>query len=262
MNIAQINKLSLLHDDNYIIFCKTDFLFEEFEKIKKLKNDVVLITGNSDYPIDVYRFNKKPKNVKKWFAQNAIINHIDLVPIPIGIENKLPAFRDGHGIGYYDNAQLKEDLVLRNLQVTPTKKIYANFNISTNYHYRSLVRDVCVKSDYIDWDEPNLSLVEFFDKILDYEMIVCPAGNGVDTHRLWEVLYSNRIPITIKVGDFKIYELYDKLPVIILDNIEDLYNIDLIEKKLEKIKNNEYDLSILDVSYWFDEINQNKINTI
>lgn len=259
MKIIEINKLSSLHNGENIIFCKTDFLFEEFEKIKKLKNDVVLITGNSDYPIDEYRFNGKPKNVKKWFAQNAIVNDIDLIPIPIGFENKLPALRDGHGIGYYDRVSLKENLVLRNLQVIPTKKIYANFNVGTNTYHRTMVRDVCIKSNHIDWDAPNLSVVEFFDKILDYEMIVCPVGNGVDTHRLWEVLYSNRIPITIKVGDFKIYELYEKLPIIILDNIEDLYNIDLIEEKLEKIKSNEYDLSILDISYWLDEINQNKI---
>lgn len=256
MKIIEINKLSSLHNGENIIFCKTDFLDGEFQYISKLKNDVVLITGNSDYPIDEYRFNKKPKNVKKWFAQNALVNDIDLIPIPIGFENKLPALRDGHGIGYYDRVSLKEDLVLRNLQVTPTKKIYANFNISTNYHYRSLVRDVCIKSKYVDWDEPNLSLEGFFDKILDYEMIVCPAGNGVDTHRLWEVLYSNRIPITIKVGDFKIYKLYEKLPIILLNSIEDLYDIDLIQKKLEEIKSNEYDLSILDVSYWLDSISK------
>ena len=195
MNIININKLSSLHNTNNIIFCKTDYLFDEFEYIKKLENDVILISGNSDYPIDDFRFSKKPKNIKVWYAQNALVNDDNLIPIPIGIENKLPAYRDGHGIGYYDRVSLKEDLVLRNSQVAPTKKIYANFKISTNYNYRSLVRDVCLKSDYIDWDEPNLSLVEFFDKILDYEMIVCPAGNGVDTHRLWEIMYLGSIPI-------------------------------------------------------------------
>jgi len=256
MKIIEINKLSSLHNGESIIFCKTDFLYDEFQHISNLKNDVILITGNSDYPIDQYRFNKKPKNIKKWFAQNALVNDIDLIPIPIGIENKLPALRDGHGIGYYDSAKLKEDLVFRNLEVEPNKKIYANFNVLTNYHYRNMVRDVCIKSNYIDWDEPNLSLEEFFDKILEYEMVVCPIGNGIDTHRLWEVLYSNRIPIIIKVGDFKIYELYEKLPIIILNNIEDLYNIDLIQKKLEEIKSNEYDLSILDVSYWLDSISK------
>lgn len=260
MKIIEINKLSSLHNGESIIFCKTDFLDDEFQHISNLKNDVILITGNSDYPIDEYRFNKKPKNVKKWFAQNALVNDIDLIPIPIGFENKLPALRDGHGIGYYDRVKLKEDLVFRNLEVKPTKKIYANFNVLTNYNYRSVVRDVCLKSNYINWDGPNLSLEEFFDKILDYEMIVCPAGNGIDTHRLWEVLYSNRIPITIKVGDFKIYELYEELPIIILNNIEDLNNIDLVENQLKEIKNKKYNLNILDIEYWINKINNINLN--
>lgn len=254
MNILELNKLSSLHNWENIIFCKTDYLFNDFEKIKKIENDVVLISGNSDYPIDEFRFSKKPKNIKKWYAQNALFKDDNLIPIPLGIENKVPAYRDEHGVGYYDRVSLKENLILRNLQTTPTKKIYANFNISTNYHYRSLVRDVCIKSKYIDWDEPNLTLIEFFDKILDYEMVVCPVGNGVDTYRLWEVLYSNRVPITIKVGDFKIYELYNKLPIIILNSIEELYDMNLIQQKFEEIKSNQYDLSILDTSYWFNKI--------
>jgi len=254
MNILELNKLSSLHNWENIIFCKTDYLFNDFEKIKKIENDVVLISGNSDYPIDEFRFSKKPKNIKKWYAQNALFKDDNLIPIPLGIENKVPAYRDEHGVGYYDRVSLKENLILRNLQTTPTKKIYANFNISTNYHYRSLVRDVCIKSKYIDWDEPNLTLIEFFDKILDYEMVVCPVGNGVDTYRLWEVLYSNRVPITIKVGDFKIYELYNKLPIIILNSIEELYDMNLLQQKFEEIKSNQYDLSILDTSYWFNKI--------
>jgi hypothetical protein len=254
MKIIEINKLSSLHNGESIIFCKTDFLDDEFQHISNLKNDVILITGNSDYPIDEYRFNKKPKNIKKWFAQNALVNDIDLIPIPIGFENKLPALRDGHGIGYYDRAKLKEDLVFRNLEVEPNKKIYANFNVLTNYHYRNMVRDVCIKSNYIDWDEPNLSLEEFFDKILEYEMVVCPIGNGIDTHRLWEVLYSNRIPITIRVGNFKIYELYEKLPIIILDNENDLYNEKLLDNKLNEIKNKQFDKNIINLEFWVSQI--------
>lgn len=260
MNILELNKLSSLHDWKNVIFCKTDYLFEEFEKIKKLENDVVLISGNSDYPIDEFRFSKKPKNVKIWYAQNALFNDNSLIPIPMGIENKVPAYRDNHGVGYYDRVSLKENLILRNLKIKPTKKIYANFNITTNYTYRSAVRNVCILSNHIDWEEPNLNLGDFFDKILDYEMVVCPIGNGVDTYRLWEVLYSNRIPITIKVGNFKIYELYEKLPIIILNNIEELYNINLIQNKLDEINKKKYDLSVLDTSYWFDKIKENKTN--
>jgi hypothetical protein len=93
-------------------------------------------------------------------------------------------------------------------------------------------------------------LTSFFDKILDYEAIICPIGNGIDTHRLWETLYSNRIPIIIKVGDYKIYELYEKLPIIILENENQLYDEKLLDIKINQIKNNQYDMSLLDMSHW------------
>ena len=85
-------------------------------------------------------------------------------------------------------------------------------------------------------------------------MIICPSGNGIDTHRLWEVMYSDRIPITIKMGDYKIYDLYKKLPIIILDKVEDLKNKNLIYDKLSDIKNQNYNLDVLECSYWINEI--------
>ena len=37
----QINKLSYLHNDTTIVFCKTDYLIKEFEKISNLKNKCI-----------------------------------------------------------------------------------------------------------------------------------------------------------------------------------------------------------------------------
>jgi hypothetical protein len=49
-NFIEINKFSEIHDGEKIVFCKTDFLLNEFEQIRKIDNDVFLITGNSDNP--------------------------------------------------------------------------------------------------------------------------------------------------------------------------------------------------------------------
>jgi hypothetical protein len=250
MDLIQINKFSELHDGNKIIFCKTDFIFNEFELISKIPNDVILITGNSDYPIDESRFHLKPNNVKKWYAQNAIVNDECLIPLPIGLENKLESVRPGHGIGYYDRVLEKEQLLSRSITKQPIKKYYSNFKVETNYLHRSKIKSICENSPHIDWEESKLYLTEFFDKILEYEAVICPIGNGVDTHRLWEVLYSNRIPIIIRVGNFKIYELYEKLPIIILDDENDLYNEKLLDNKIKEVQNNQYDMSLLDYSYW------------
>ena len=254
MELIQINKFSELHDNNKIIFCKTDFILSEFEKIKNLNHDVILISGNSDYSIDDRLISLCPKNVKKWYAQNVLSNNPILEPLPIGLENKLPSLRDGHGVGYLDRVTEKENLLSRKIDTLPSKKIYSNFNINTNLRYRSKIKQICLGSNHIDWEESNLTLKGFFDKILDYESVVCPIGNGIDTHRLWEVLYSNRIPITIKVGNFKIYDLYKKLPIVILENEIDLYDLTLIEEKISEIKNSKFNLEILDCSFWKNKI--------
>jgi hypothetical protein len=125
MDFIQINKFSKLHNGDKVIFCKTDFIIDEFQKISKIPNEVILITGNSDYPIDEHRFYLKPDNIKKWYAQNALINDDILVPLPIGLENKLKSIRPGHGIGYYDRVLEKEQLLSRSITKQPIKKYYS-----------------------------------------------------------------------------------------------------------------------------------------
>ncbi len=253
-NTIQINKFSHLHNGVDIIFCKTDYILSEFEYIRTLPNDVILITGNSDYPITDYHVNLSPKNIKKWFAQNALSNNEILEPLPIGLENKLFSHRDGHGIGYEERVRIKESLLSRNLNVTPTKNFYSNFTINTNYNHRNEIKNICENSPHIDWDEPNLSYKDFFDKILDYECVICPAGNGVDTHRLWEVLYSKRIPITIKIGNYQLYKIYEMLPIIILDDINQLNDEDFLKQEIIKVKNKQINLNLLDTSFWVSKI--------
>lgn len=252
-NFIQLNKFSELHS-NKIIFCKTDYIFQDFDTIQNINSDVILITGNSDYPITEKYFDKIPKNIKKWYAQNALYFSDILEPIPLGIENKLPSIRQGHGIGYFDRVQLKEKLLSKKKDILPNKLIYSNFDIKTNLNHRNECKNISQRHNFIDWEENNLTLEVYFNKIMEYEMILCPAGNGVDTHRLWEVLYSNRIPVTIKIGDYKIYELYKHFPIIVLETTEDLKNKELLENKLSEVKNKKFDIEMLYFNYWEKEI--------
>lgn len=245
-----VNQLSKLHNDETIFFCKMDYplLYNDFNTISKLKNNVILITGNSDYPITDEIVNIAPKNIVKWYCQNALSNNQIICPIPIGMENKEECCRFGHGIGYIDRVTKKENIISNLNNNIPNKFIYANFNITTNRQYRTKIKDFILNIEHIDWQEPNLSLKEFFKRIQQYKMVLCPIGNGIDTHRLWEVLYCNRIPITIKIGDYKIYKLYEQLPIIILNHIDELKNYDLLNiKYTEAIKLSN---KMLFNSYW------------
>ena len=247
--IIYFNKFFKLHDGVNIFVCKTDLLLADFKMISQIPNNVILVTGNSDFPIDSNCFAKVPANVYKWYAQNATFVNEKIIPIPLGIENFDFALRRGHGVKY-SWVEEKIDLLNRESTITPTKFIYANFSISTNTAYRQTVYDFVKNIPHIDLDDPVLTISEFFNKILDYKMILCPIGNGIDTHRLWEVLYSNRVPIILRINDCNLYELYSQLPVIIMETIDDLHNIKLLEDMYHTVKTKKYNTDILKYSYW------------
>jgi hypothetical protein len=259
-NFFQINSLSHLHNSSTIFFCKTDFLDIEFKKIEKINNFVVLISGNSDYPIDNKLVKKAPKNIFKWYAQNVVENKNYLIPIPIGLENKFDSIRSGHGISYFERTTEKEFIItnLNNLRYSNPNvsngKIYSNFNIHTNLNHRCIIKHACEEIDYIDWDEPTLGMKELYLKSINYEAVICPAGNGIDTHRLWEILYLGLIPITFKLGNYKIYEFYSKFPIVILENESFLYNKEYLFQQIQDAKKKVNYLENLEIQFWINDI--------
>ena len=59
----------------------------------------------------------------------------------------------------------------------------------------------------------------YLTSILEHKFVLCPEGNGVDTHRLWETLYLGRIPIVTRSV---VTEAFASLPMVILDSWNDL----------------------------------------
>lgn len=252
MDTIQLNKFSKIHNGKTIIFCKTDFLSEEFEYIRTLPNDVTLISGNSDYIIDDFLISNLPPNVTKWYAQNTMIVNDIVKCLPIGIENRYDCLRFNHGIGY-ERVAIKEFEISNQIQVTPSKFIYSNFNIQTNPQERSIIRDICIKSEFIDWDEPTLDISNFFKKILNYEAVVCPQGNGPgDNHRIYETLYMNRIPITF--NEVMYNNLHHLFPVVLVKDYNELLDYEIMKTKINNAKNKTWDKSVLDINYWINLI--------
>jgi len=234
-DFIEFNKFSFLDDRKNIFFCKTDYAFSFFEDLKnKPPSDpkkIFLIIGNSDRSIDDSYALALPDFVAKVFGQNVTTQDRRFEALPMGLENSTEsAIGKKHGIAWPRSKTLQKHLSDA-LDIPTSKFIYSNFRCGTNSHHRSQVDVLSQQIDFITRDAPNLSTTEFHNQILDHKITLCPAGNGVDTHRLWEVLYLNRVPLTIKVGDYKIYDLYKDLPIIILDSIDDLLDKDLIQKK-------------------------------
>jgi hypothetical protein len=85
---------------------------------------------------------------------------------------------------------------------------------------------VCKKSieKKINFLEP-ISHVDNIIRLSQYQFCICPEGNGLDTHRLWEALYVKTVPIVLKSVFSEIIKNTTGLPIVILDSWDD-FNLD------------------------------------
>lgn len=226
--------------DGDVIFCSTGYVELLFYYLKKLKkvNNITLITGQSDRPIEQNLFNEKPKCIVSWYSVN--VNHKDelLKPIPLGLANDYSP----------KNIRIENFLNYKNKIVTKERKLYVNLQKNTNLRERAFLQETFKKLDWVVYREPTLSIEEYLSDLHKYEFVLCPWGNGFDTHRLWEALYSGAIPVTKK---HKTYKSFRKLPIIFVDDLSDLTLESLMIKK-NLLEESNFDM--LKMSYWKKEI--------
>jgi hypothetical protein len=210
-----LNNINNFINNPYRIFCYTHNINILSQKIHFFQNNFILITHNSDTEIretnevlKILHFSK----MLKWFGQNICFEHPKLYFLPIGLANS--QWSRGNICIFND---------IKNLTITKSNNVYFNFNINTNVTKRKHCYDSLIhKLQWLD----NLEPVENFKRLRTYKFCICPEGNGVDTHRLWECLYLKVIPIVIK-SNFTNILLNQNIPLVVLDDWEqfDLNNL-------------------------------------
>jgi hypothetical protein len=250
----EINKFSYLHNNKNIFFCKTDHILDAFQYIKKIDNEIIFITGNSDYCITDDIIDHMPKNITRWFCQNRLSDNPILKSIPIGLENTIECKVPDHGY-VWPHALEKPSMLFQNTRSNPDKSIYSNFNINTNIKHRSLIKNICQTASHITWQEYGTSYSQFISGILEHKAVVCPQGNGLgDNHRIYETLYLKRVPITFNPIQYKY--LHRLFPVLLLENEHDLYDKSIESKINQLFIEAQYDNPFLDIDTWIDLINK------
>ena len=230
--------------ENDVIFCNSDFLKDLFILLQKIQNlnNLKLITHQTDLAITKSLFLKKPACIAEWYSINVAYEHEKLIPIPLGIANEYSP----------------KNLQINDLKFQPMKnkeqKLYINFNKNTNYKKRGLIYTAyenfqwsVVKNSDLNNSQYNLDLQNFL-------FVLCPWGNGIDTHRFWETLYSGSIPVTLYSPTYK---SASNLPVIFVDDLKSI-TYEILLNYSESIKNIELAWHKLDLEYWISKINQSK----
>jgi len=220
---------SSILEDNDVIYSKTDYIYELFKVIKESEAKVKIITSESDYSITESLFNARPTNVTKWFAVNVEFKHQDLIPIPLGISNN------------NCTKTLKFENI-KNNNFQKKKLLYINHRVETRPSSREWIYNYFSNNSWCSMSKPNLSLQQFESEMNEHYFMLCPRGNGIDTHRLWECLYSGVIPIVERQIT---HSNLTNLPILFVDSFKQV-----TEKFLLENLKNDKNLEMLNVFWW------------
>ena len=98
---------------------------------------------------------------------------------------------------------------------------------------------------------------EYLDYVSRSKFVLCPEGNGPDTHRVWESLLFESIPVMKKSKFTKILEKSD-IPILTLNDWAEIKYLDskilnnFYEQNKVRFNSNKYSY----FSFWGEKINQ------
>jgi len=232
---------------------KSDFWRGEYQKsllrTKISGKKITLLLGHSDKLIaSKVCFVSRLKGFHSTWSVNAKPFRNNLYSIPLGLSN--PTMESPlHEISG-DIDLLLESLKFGDYEFEFNPNYYVNFTVATNPIERQFVIDVLkrigVKSFNQKFDRGGR--LDYLKGIRQSTFVICPEGNGVDTHRLWETLYLGRIPI-IK-NNLAISSLISDLPVLVVNDWNELLDQNLVKEKYTSLRKREFDFKKLSASYW------------
>jgi len=223
-----------------------------------MKNPFWVMSHRGDMPVTEELFSAMEKNkyFVKWFGQNINCNeNKKITSIPIGLEND-----------FYNPQTQKRLKIEKNSKTSyldkPQKICYMNFSFYTNMPSRHLaflsLKDKEWTTNHCEQNVSKLDYDFWIGQVRNHHYVICPEGNGIDTHRMWETLYIGRIPIVLKCKNTAYYE---DLPILQVNSWADL-NLDLLLDSLNYFSNeNNFNLQKLKFSYWKSTIENEIKNT-
>lgn len=221
------------------------------------KSDFILITHNSDGKVTdkPKRFNQGssndcdinqiniPNNLIKWYSQNVDVEHKKIESIPIGLENSM-WFTDIRKLDKIDQKS-KEPKLHTNL-------LYVCHNIRTNPTQRTEPYQIFNGLNWVTMEHGvnGNNFDNYLNKLHSHKFVLCPEGNGIDTHRTWETLYVGSIPIEKSNLNNK---FYTDLPICFVDKWSDITE-EFLNKEYQRITNTKWNLEKLNFDYWGNKI--------
>jgi hypothetical protein len=212
------------------------------------KNISRIIAGHSDAPITDDIVHRYP--LATWFAVNKQTNNAH--GIPLGITNNTNE-STVHPI--YGDVDMMSDVAKNSREIR--NLVYMNFSIHTYPLERTPVWDMFKMQSWVTSETPENSMEarrRFLQNARNHSFVLCPRGNGVDTHRLWETLYMGSIPVVIR--DVAHSDWTD-LPILFVDSWEEVTE-ERLREELVRIEASSWNMDKLLIGYWIERIKNSR----
>lgn len=192
-------------------------LFQQHVWPRLTGNGYVLITHNSDHEVGSERLpwiETNGQRLAHWFAQNLVVDHPKLSPLPIGLANRAWP----HG-----DVKLLCQVAMQAENLPRSALLHANFDPSTHPDRKrawEAVRSLIPTENRT----PRPGRSPFADYLRDlarHRFCACPRGNGIDTHRFWECLYLGVVPVVERSAHTERWAR-EGVPMMVLDDWSEL----------------------------------------
>lgn len=217
------------------LFVQVD-LFQYFMTscLPQLKTRIILITGQWQLPMleaKVFELVLNEPFIAHWFAQNSLISHQKLTPLPYGVlQSKLTGFLTAA------RESAREQGKSRSLIITPPMSL-------THPSRKPFIGHATM---FID---------DYYKTVASAEYLVSPVGDRPDSYRHWEAIGLGAIPVCNCPASFTRLFSGSMLRVTVETMLTFLKNPETLTSRFEKTSPNK---DLLCTGYWKAEIQRIK----
>ena len=255
-NLTNTLDESKLKDVN-IVYTNTNAASHFLNALKNIDKKFILITHSCDCKISLKGIVRPdgsgkeqsvtpyilPDNLVKWYSKNVNVINSRIESIPIGIENDR----------WFPEEKKKQRMLIKLQETKKTRNlVYVNINIGTNPNERLKPYTLLKYKPFATVQEGKngLRFDNYIDQVYNHRFILCPEGNGMDTHRTWETLYMGSIPIEKRNLNNR---FYTDLPICFIDDWGEITK-NFLDSEFDRIKNKTWNFKMLTFEYWKDRI--------
>ena len=235
-NEVIINMITSVKKENNIIFIRNGS-FDNINDLELFANNlfllkipILLITSDGDRAMPSSHNDTtvnrilESNMVIRWYTQNydKTIIHSKLTYFPIGF--------DLHTNKRLVNNSISEKIkfMINNRLLSPvyrriSNKILNDTHNSISHPERSNLYNLVKNNNNIHFVSNSKSFIDITELYNKYNFVLSPRGNGIDSHRTWELFLAGVIVIT-KTSSLDEMFIKNNLPVVILQDWNELNN--------------------------------------